>query len=130
MNLQGKNVLITRATDPLAAGIAQAFVEAGANLILAYDNDSVQVATLATRLQVNGRRVLAVSGNVAQPQQADQLLSQCIDSLGKLDIAVLAALPNSTQAVYGTIAAGICNRTQQKLRRPAVCGPGCRPAHD
>lgn len=86
MDLTGKNSLIVGMTHTLAGEIAQALVEAGANVVGSYAGPAEAVA--ASLAQAGGR-VTLLAGNPDGPEQAARLVEQAVANLGRLDIAVI-----------------------------------------
>lgn len=88
MILAGKVALVTGASDArsIGWGIVRALAQAGADVAI---NDVGRTAELAARvaeIEQMGRRALAVSADVTQPQQVEAMIEQTVTTLGRLDI--------------------------------------------
>lgn len=95
MNLNGKAALIANASHPLAAGIADAFSAAGADIALAHGNECGEqdaIQSLADSLSSEGRRVVSLKRRGAGSAFAETLIGEFLNRLGRLDIVV--SLPN------------------------------------
>lgn len=85
-SLRGRNALITGAAMGIGFGIAQRFVEAGANVVVA-DLDGVAARDAATRLAEQGR-ALSVAVDVSDAGAMEGAVDLCVRELGSLDILV------------------------------------------
>ncbi len=89
-NLKGKVAFITGAGSGIGRGIAERLARDGADVFIAdIDVDGAQLtANLVTQL---GRRAAVVKANVASQVQMQQAAAECVEKLGRLDIAVANA---------------------------------------
>jgi len=85
-SLAGRRALVTGASRGLGQAIAVALAEAGAD-VAAHGHTRSPEAT-CQQVRALGRRALAVTGDVADPQVPDQLVAETIAGLGGLDILV------------------------------------------
>ena len=85
-SLAGKNALITGGAMGIGFGIAKRFLEAGANVVIA-DQDEAAATTAAERLAGTGR-VLAMSVDVSDEPGIRGTVEHCVRELGSLDILV------------------------------------------
>lgn len=88
MRLHGKVALVTGAASPrsIGWGIAAALAAEGADVAL---NDIAQPEELEQRaqaLRAQGRRAVAVPGDVSQADQAAAIVAAAVAALGRLDI--------------------------------------------
>lgn len=86
LNLEGKMALVTGAATGIGAAIALALAEAGCDVACHGNRRAVDEACAAVRSR--GGRALPLSGDLAQPEVAEQLVSQTIAELGGLDILI------------------------------------------
>ncbi len=89
--LIGRTAIITGANQGLGLAIAQAFVAAGAHLMIcARDADRLAEAErlLASSRATADQRILAVPTDISQPEQVTALVKQTIATIGRLDILV------------------------------------------
>ncbi len=97
MNLSGKNAIITGANQGLGKAIAQAYLAAGANVLLCARNETLlqdaqaELAQLAQPKQ----QVLAQPADVSKAAQTTALVKTGLDTFGRLDILV------NNAGVYG-----------------------------
>jgi len=85
-SLAGRTALVTGASRGLGQAIALALAEAGADVAV-HGNTRSPEATCAS-VRALGRRALAVTGDMADPQAPDRLVAEAIAGLGGLDILV------------------------------------------
>jgi NAD(P)-dependent dehydrogenase (short-subunit alcohol dehydrogenase family) len=90
--LAGRRALITGADSGIGRAVAIAFAREGADLVLNYlpseEADAQEVLQLATK---EGRKVLAIPGDVGHEEFCKSLVDQTIEGLGGIDILVNVA---------------------------------------
>jgi len=85
--LDGKRALITGGTRGLGRAMAQAFAEAGADLVLVgRDADHLKVAK--SELSALGRRVGTLQADLFSPSATEQMCTQALDQYGPIHILV------------------------------------------
>ncbi len=97
MELQGKTALITGGAKRVGRGITMAFAQAGANVVINYNNSSVDAVQTAHDAQAMGVQALAVQADVADYDQVGSMVDQAVARFGTIDILVNNAsvfLPN------------------------------------
>lgn len=85
--LEGKVALITGASRGIGQGIAQAFAQEGAALILAA-RDSEALNRIAELMAKSGADVLAVTADVTDEGQVKDSFDKAVERFGRLDILV------------------------------------------
>jgi len=85
-DLKDKVVLVTGAASGIGRATAEAFVEAGANLVLADVNEAAG-AQLARQLSANGAQVVFVPVDVSNREQCFDLIETARKTFGQLHIA-------------------------------------------
>jgi gluconate 5-dehydrogenase len=85
--LDGRRALITGGSRGLGRAIAQAFAEAGADLVLA-GRDENTLHQARGELGAAGRRVDVVAADLGSPEAVDQFCSAVLADLGPIDILV------------------------------------------
>lgn len=85
--LQGQVALITGASRGLGAGIAERFVRAGASVILTARSADA-LAQQAEHLRNLGGQVLAIPGDVGDPESVGMLIEEAVASFQHIDILV------------------------------------------
>lgn len=86
-SLDGRTALVTGASRGIGAAIALAYAEAGADVALAARSTD-DIEALAGKIEAAGRRALAITTDVTDPEQIRNCVAQAIGSLGKIDILV------------------------------------------
>ena len=84
---QEKVVLVTGGSSGLGRVIAQAFVDAGANVVVA----GLEADAVAKAAKELGPRTLGVQANITQQEDVDRLFAAALDRFGRLDVLVNAA---------------------------------------
>lgn len=85
--LQGQVALITGASRGLGAGIAERFVRAGASVVLTARAEDTLMQQ-ADRLRHLGGQVLAIPGDVGDPESVGLLIEQAVAHCQHIDILV------------------------------------------
>ena len=86
--LAGRVAVITGSTSGIGLGIAQAMVEAGADLVINGLGDRDAIDATCAALAVHGGRVVYDSANLLDAAGAAGLITQSIAQFGKVDILV------------------------------------------
>ncbi|WP_299479262.1 glucose 1-dehydrogenase [uncultured Roseibium sp.] len=89
-SLAGKTALITGASSGIGAEIARVFAEAGAD-IAGHGRDAPRLAALGQQIKAEGRRFAAITGDLADPRQTENVASQALAAFEKIDILVNSA---------------------------------------
>lgn len=89
-DLHGKRALVTGASSGIGRKVAEAYLQAGAQVAIAARH-SETLAQVAADLSAAGSRVLPVCCDVTQPDQVSRMLDQVTAELGGVDIAVCNA---------------------------------------
>lgn len=85
--LNDKVVVVTGASSGLGVSFAQAFAEAGADLVLGARRVEKMAATAAL-VERAGRRVYTRKTDVADPEQCEQLVNAAITEFGRVDVLI------------------------------------------
>jgi len=94
MQLQDTVAIVTGGTGGLGQRICPALAKAGTHIVVVYTQSGEAARAVASELQQTGVRAEAMACDVANPQQVDQLVSQLLDTFGRLDILVNDAAYN------------------------------------
>ncbi|MGB6247458.1 SDR family NAD(P)-dependent oxidoreductase [Gordonia sp. (in: high G+C Gram-positive bacteria)] len=90
MVLKGKVALVTGAGGGIGAGIAEAYAEAGADLVLADLNDD-SMEPVRERCEAHGVRVKTVAVDVTDPHGTKEMIDGCVADFGRIDVLVNGA---------------------------------------
>jgi NAD(P)-dependent dehydrogenase (short-subunit alcohol dehydrogenase family) len=85
--LDDKVVIVTGASSGLGVSFAQAFAEAGADLVLGARRAD-RMAETAALVEAAGRRAHPVPTDVADPEQCQRLVDAAVDTFGRVDILI------------------------------------------
>jgi 3-oxoacyl-[acyl-carrier protein] reductase len=96
-SLKGRSALITGASMGLGLAIARAYVAAGANVMICARAEGPlrDALGILTGLAAEGQIVSAESGDVADPADAERLVTASVQRLGQLEVLV------NNAGVYG-----------------------------
>ena len=89
LRLQGKNALITGASDDAGRAAALRFAEEGANVFLG-DRALEAAQRVAAEVAAAGRKSGAMAVDVSQEEQVDQMVARAAGELGGIDILMVA----------------------------------------
>jgi 3-oxoacyl-[acyl-carrier protein] reductase len=87
LELRGKVALVTGGSRGIGLRTARLFAEEGCHCAIC-GRDPAPLAAAADELRQKGVSVAAIQGDVTQPAQAAQIVEQCVDTLGGIDILV------------------------------------------
>ena len=88
IDLTGKVALVTGGSRGLGRAIAIRLATQGAAVAFSYRGNAEGANETVAAIEGLGRKALAVQGDVRDPEQADALVKQVIETLGKVDILV------------------------------------------
>ena len=135
ISFDNKIVLITGAGSGLGLATARAFAQSGASVVLA-DWNGESVRSAATALTAEGHRALAIRCDVSDDAQVEAMVSETLESFGRLDVAynnagvqnVLAATADTTPEDYDRVMGinlrGIWSCMKFELRQMREQGSG------
>lgn len=87
--LKGKNAIITGSTSGIGLGIATAFAQSGANIMLNGFGDPAEIESIRQRLaEQHGVEVIYSDADMTQPAQIQSMVESAIQHFGKVDILV------------------------------------------
>src|SRR5438067_3962785 len=87
LRLNGRRALITGASRGLGRAMAQAFAEAGADLVLV-GRDADNLRQAKEELTALGRDVRAVAADVSEPDDAERMCAAVLRDHGPIDVLV------------------------------------------
>jgi NAD(P)-dependent dehydrogenase (short-subunit alcohol dehydrogenase family) len=120
--LKGKSIIVTGGGTGLGKSMATRFAELGANLVITSRRQEV-IDSTAEELRKYGTKVLAITCDVREPEQVNDMVSQTVSELGQVDILLNNAAgnfisptedlsPNAFKTVVDIVLNGTFNCTQ------------------
>lgn len=106
--LDGKVAIISGAGKGIGAGIALAFAEAGADIVVA-SRTATDLESIAERARALGRRAIVVAGDVGTREAMATIVDRAVAELGGIDVVV--------NNVGGTPPAPFMSLTEAKFRQ-------------
>jgi 3-oxoacyl-[acyl-carrier protein] reductase len=88
MRLRGRVAIVTGSSRGIGRAIAQAFALEGAAVVLNASRSIGDARVAAAAIGKAGGKAIAVQADMGKPQEAQGLVTQAIDELGRLDILV------------------------------------------
>jgi 3-oxoacyl-[acyl-carrier protein] reductase len=88
MELEGKVAIITGGTRGIGRAIVQDLAANGADVALNYRKSAELAAELADTIRETGRRAMIVQADVSSYDDAQAMVQQVLDELGRVDILV------------------------------------------
>ncbi|HEX3864832.1 MAG TPA: SDR family NAD(P)-dependent oxidoreductase [Stellaceae bacterium] len=98
VDLTGKTALVTGGASGIGLATVEAFARNGATVALNHLADDTRGAQQVERLKSLGHRVISAPGNVSEPGAAENMVTEAIDALGRLDFLVNNAGTPATPA--------------------------------
>lgn len=89
-SLAGKKALVTGASSGIGTAITEVFADAGAD-VAAHGRDKDRLAELRERVAEHGNRFAVITGDLADPEQAQAVGDQALSEFGQIDILVNSA---------------------------------------
>lgn len=86
--LEGKVALITGGDSGIGRAVALAFAREGADVLIAYLSEDPDAQETVRIVEAEGRRALAVRGDISEEAHCQQLVQRAVQELGRLDILV------------------------------------------
>ncbi len=128
--LDGQVAIVTGANRGIGKGIARAFVEAGANVVMAARNEAL-LASAVAELEGSGPQVLSVPADVRVEADVDRMFAEATSQFDRLDVLVNnaglslpAPLHDLTLDDWDTVletnltGAFLCTRAAVRIMRP------------
>ena len=133
-DLSGKNAAVTGGAMGIGFGIAQRFIEAGANVLIA-DIDDQAAQAAVPKLAGGPGKAAAVRADVSDPRAGEEIVAACVRHFGSLDILVnnagifpivpmLQTTPELFDRVYAVNLRGLAFCTQAAAKQMIAQGKG------
>jgi 3-oxoacyl-[acyl-carrier protein] reductase len=91
ISLAGKAALITGGSRGIGAAAVKLFAQAGADVVFNFQRAKEAATQVEQEARKHGTRVEAFKADLGQMADAKQLVSQCVERLGRVDILVANA---------------------------------------
>jgi sorbose reductase len=133
-DLHGRTALVTGASSGIGKKVAEAYLQAGAQVAIAARHFEV-LEKVAAELASTGATVMPIGCDVTQPDQVSRMVDQVTAELGGIDIAVcnagvinlkamLEMAPEEFQAMQDTNVTGVFLTAQAAARAMVSQGRG------
>lgn len=109
--LEGKVALITGGDSGIGHAVAVAYAKEGADIAIVYHDAHEDAQKVKQEVEQQGRKCLAIAGDVGDESFCQQAVQQCIQQLGKLSILVNNAGEQHPQPSIEQISAEQLERT-------------------
>jgi len=119
MDASGKVALVTGAAKRVGRAIALELARAGCDVAVHYRSSADAAREVADAIEQMGRRVALVSGDLTDLKTPERIVSQTIDSLGRVDVLV-----NNASAFGKTPIAQVDAETYERMFLVNTIGPG------
>src|SRR5437588_3611840 len=109
--LEGRVALITGGDSGIGHAVAVAFAKEGADVAIVYHDAHEDAQKVKQEVEQQGRRCLAIAGDVGDETFCQQVVKQAVQELGKLNILVNNAAEQHPQQSIEEISAEQLERT-------------------
>jgi len=94
--LAGMKAVITGGDSGIGRAVAIAYAREGADVLIAYLNDSEDAQEVKKLIEKEGRKLVLVPGDLCDPQHCRSIIQRAVDELGGIDILVNNAAHQAT----------------------------------
>ena len=109
--LQNKVALITGGDSGIGRAVAIAFAKEGADIAISYLDEHEDAEETKRQVQEEGRRCIAIAGDIGDESFCRQAVQRTVDELGRLDVLVNNAAEQHPQDSIEDISAEQLERT-------------------
>jgi NAD(P)-dependent dehydrogenase (short-subunit alcohol dehydrogenase family) len=88
LDFSGKVALITGSGSGLGTGIARRFAEAGARVVVHYNQSRAGAATVMSEIISRGGSAIALQADVSREDDVTRLIASSVDAFGRLDVLI------------------------------------------
>lgn len=99
--LAGKVAMITGGDSGIGRAVALAYAREGADVMISYLNEKQDAKDTVALIEKEGRRCIAVSGDISREKHCIGLVKRCLSRLGRLDVLVNNAAFQRTHEEIG-----------------------------
>jgi 3-oxoacyl-[acyl-carrier protein] reductase len=86
--LKDKVTVITGASSGIGRGIAQAFANEGADVVVNYLKSKESAELLVEEIRQSGRRAIAIQADMGDEDDIDRLIAKTLEEFGRIDVWV------------------------------------------
>jgi 3-oxoacyl-[acyl-carrier protein] reductase len=86
--LEGKVAIVTGASKGIGAGIAKAFAEEGASVVVNYASDKTSAENIVNEIIAKGCKAIAIYADVSKEADVKKMFEEANTAFGRLDILV------------------------------------------
>lgn len=101
--LRGLRAIITGGDSGIGRAVAIAFAREGADILIAYLNESEDAQEVRSLIEKEGRKAALMAGDISDPDHCQSIVRRAVDELGGLDIVVNNAAHQATFKEIGDI---------------------------
>jgi NAD(P)-dependent dehydrogenase (short-subunit alcohol dehydrogenase family) len=109
--LAGKVAIVTGGDSGIGRAVAIGFAKEGADVAILYLDETEDAADTKRRIEAEGRRALAIPGDVGDAGYCQQAVKQVVEAFGRLDILVNNAAEQHTCEDFAEIPTAQVERT-------------------
>ena len=88
LDFTGKVVLVTGSSSGIGAGIAKRFAQAGADVVIHYNQHCDPAQQVADAITASGRKALLIQANVANQSDVQAMFATTLAQWGRIDVLV------------------------------------------
>ncbi len=88
MKLKDKVAIVTGSSQGIGRAIALGLAEAGADLVVNYNQNIEAAKEVAEKIGMQGRRTIVSQGDVSNSEDVRRIVKEAIEAFGKIDILV------------------------------------------
>lgn len=88
MKLKDKVAIVTGSSQGIGSAIALGLADAGADLVINYNQNIDAANKVAEKIRMQGRRTIISQGDVSNSEDVDRIVKEATEAFGKIDILV------------------------------------------
>jgi len=88
MKLEGKKAIVTGGSRGIGKAIALMYAKEGADVLVNYHSNDAAAKETCAQIEALGRKAVAVAADVANYTSAQNMVEECVNQLGGVDIVV------------------------------------------
>lgn len=109
--LEGRRAIVTGGDSGIGRAVAIGFAKEGADVCILYLDEHEDAGETSARVEAEGRRCLAMAGDIGEPAWCEEAVARAVDELGGLDILVNNAAEQHPQERLEDISEAQLERT-------------------